>query len=76
MGDHERRSSGPCKRADLSQDVDAMFEIEKSRRLIEEQDAGLLNECASEENELAFPARERRDRPIGQMADAQTLERR
>ena len=60
--------------ADFLKNFDAMFEIEESRWLIEEEDARILHQGPGKKDELTFPTGECGDRSICQMADTETFE--
>ena len=55
--------------------LDLVGDVEEGRRLVEQQDVGLLRERHRDPHALALAARELVDRPIGEVGDAGRVER-
>ena len=61
-GDDDRQAALPVEPAEQVRNLELVADIERRRRLVEQQDVGLLRERAGDDHALLFAARERGER--------------
>ena len=74
-GHHHRQAAFAVERAQQRGDVELVAEVERRRRLVEQQDVGFLRQRAGDDDALLLAAGQRRERPIGQVRGAGGVER-
>ncbi len=70
VGDEHDRGTGlvACPLGEIGDELLAAADVEAGRRLVEEDDTGLVHQHAGEQHTLAFARRQRRERVIRQRA--------